>query len=332
MPDVSNRTRRKNGEFDHEQRVQKAIALELDADKLMADVKEGIAKVRNGEEWQKYLSSFADFHQYSLHNAAMIRAQLEDATQVASYKLWASKGVHVKKGEKALRVLAPRMMREEKLDKNGKRILDKDGKDPLVIRGFKSVPVFDRSQTDADEVGFPDPASSHPYNKAMQAQGEAPPGMIEAITDKLVSMGYEVTIGDTGMPGVNGVTFPKERKVIVSQELSPLRRAGTLAHEYGHVILHTEDSGGLHAVSHERSAMEIEAESVSRVLSQSWGIDPDVVDAKSLNYMASWDQGSSEEKLDKILNDTASKLTKHRHDMPFPANPFDLVADVEPAK
>ena len=30
MPDVSNRTRRKNGEFDHEQRVQKAIALELD--------------------------------------------------------------------------------------------------------------------------------------------------------------------------------------------------------------------------------------------------------------------------------------------------------------
>jgi antirestriction protein ArdC len=330
VPDVSQRKRKAvpgsshNGEFDREERKQKAVALELDANKLMADVKEGIAKVRSGAEWQKYLDSFSDFHQYSLHNAALIRAQLEEATQVASYKLWESKGVHVKKGEKALRVLAPRMYKSDDLDKDGKNI--------LKIAGFRPVPVFDRSQTDADEIGFPDPASSHPYNKAMQAQGEAPPGMIEAITDKLVSMGYDVSIGDTGQSGVNGVTYPQKKKVVVNQDLSPLRRAATLAHEYGHVMLHTEDSGGLHTVSHERSAMEIEAESMSYVLSTAWGIDPDVVGAKSLNYFASWAQGSSEEKLDKILSDAAGKLTKHRTEMPFPANPFDLAPDVNQAE
>lgn len=68
---------------------------------------------------------------------------------------------HVRKGEKAIWILAPitRKIREE--DDHGKI------RDKVIVSGFKSVPVFNVSQTDGADLPAPWPTmtTGHPSHE-----------------------------------------------------------------------------------------------------------------------------------------------------------------------
>src|SRR3989338_9943028 len=93
--------------------------------------------VRKTAGFQQYLDTMAKFWQYSYHNQLLIHFALPSATRVAGFKTWSSLGRRIKKGSKALKILAPvtRIEKEEE-----------------VIVNFHPVNVFDLSQTEGQEL------------------------------------------------------------------------------------------------------------------------------------------------------------------------------------
>ena len=73
----------------------------------------------------------------SLHNSCMVISQCaepETTLLVGGYQQWLKAGRQVKKGEKALYILAPRM--------------GKNDKDESVCKGFTTIAVFSLDQTE----------------------------------------------------------------------------------------------------------------------------------------------------------------------------------------
>src|SRR5690242_12031020 len=100
-----------------------AVGLE----ELHARLREAVEALESGEQWQAWLQFASGFHRYSFNNLLLIMAQRPDATAVASYRTWQAKGRQVRKGETALRVLAPILRRTTVLDDLGRPELGEDG-------------------------------------------------------------------------------------------------------------------------------------------------------------------------------------------------------------
>ena len=85
----------------------------------------------SSEKYTQYLKTMAKFHTYSLNNTILISMQRPDATLVTGYERWKSMGRQVKKGEKAIRIIAPTTIKEKrqqkKLDEENKPVLDENG-------------------------------------------------------------------------------------------------------------------------------------------------------------------------------------------------------------
>lgn len=83
-------------------------------EKLTAQVDDGIrdllGEMQQGksDRLQRYFEFSARFHRYSVHNQLLIYLQCPQATFVAGYRKWQEMGYQVAKGERGIRILAPR--------------------------------------------------------------------------------------------------------------------------------------------------------------------------------------------------------------------------------
>ena len=94
----------------------------------------GIQELFDSDRYKAYLTTMAKFHNYSFNNTLLIAMQ--GGQLVAGFNKWKDTFHRtVKKGEKGIKILAPApykvKQKMEKLDEQGKPILDKDGK-PLT--------------------------------------------------------------------------------------------------------------------------------------------------------------------------------------------------------
>ncbi len=100
-------------------------------DELVAAVEAG-----KSEQLKAYLAAMGRFHRYSLGNQLLISFQRPDATRVTGYRTWMQLGRRVKRGEKAIRIMAPIVWRTKNEDEDEK------------VVSFRSACIFDVSQTD----------------------------------------------------------------------------------------------------------------------------------------------------------------------------------------
>ena len=126
---------------------------------ITARLEQGVQNLFSSDQFTEYLKTMSRFHKYSTRNTVLIHMQRPDATLVAGYRSWETKfGRHVKKGEKAIKILAPvpftKREEKEKLDPTTNQpILGEDGL-PVVeyterqLARFKVTHVFDAKQTD----------------------------------------------------------------------------------------------------------------------------------------------------------------------------------------
>ena len=142
----------------------------------------------SSEKYTQYLKTMAKFHTYSLNNTILISMQRPDATLVTGYERWKSMGRQVKKGEKAIRIIAPTTIKEKrqqkKLDEENKPVLDENG-DPemeeveVPIQKYKVTNVFDISQKEGDSIETLDAveltAGVENYAEFLQAVGKVAP-------------------------------------------------------------------------------------------------------------------------------------------------------------
>jgi hypothetical protein len=228
---------------------------------LISQLTKGIAALTSSSAWERYLQVQSQFHRYSFGNCLLIATQCPEATQVAGFHAWRKMGRFVRKGEKALFILAPMVYKasDEATDNDPER----------VIRGFKWVGVFDVSQTDGDDL----PQVCH------RLTGDDPNGIYGRLVAVAQSLGF--TVHDVPIPGeANGECSHQTKTIRIEVTNTAAQRAKSLAHEIAHAILHAEYS--------DRALAELEAESVAWVICQSLGLD---TSDYSFGYVASWSGG-----------------------------------------
>src|ERR1700747_988330 len=76
-------------------------------DEVFARLEQAVGAIQDSESFQAYLRMQAKFHRYSPNNVVLILAQRPDASVVAGYNRWLELHRYVKKGEKAIKILAP---------------------------------------------------------------------------------------------------------------------------------------------------------------------------------------------------------------------------------
>lgn len=236
-----------------------------DRSELLTALKEGISQLTTSDEWQRYLDNQARFYKYSPNNVMLILAQRHNATQVASFNAWKRMGRWVRKGEKAIWIVAP-MTYKAKDDEH------QDDEQRRVLRGFKWVPTFDISATDGQDL----PEVCH------QLSGDDPDGLFVRLTAVADSIGFHVEDAELD-GGVNGDCSHSERRIRVEATNSPAQRVKTLAHELAHAILHGE--------AHDRALAELEAESTAYIVCRSLGIDSGDY---SFGYVSGWAGGGDQ--------------------------------------
>ena len=119
---------------------------------IAANVKALIKQLEEGhsEGLTAYLTAMGRFHNYSFGNILEIARQKPSATRVAGMYAWNQLGRRVTKGEKGIRILAPMTgIRRKKADEATKDVRTQN---QSVLVGFRSVYVFDVSQTEGLEL------------------------------------------------------------------------------------------------------------------------------------------------------------------------------------
>lgn len=74
---------------------------------LFNQLETGLTQLLASERWCDYLQTQARFYSYSFNNVLLILEQCPSASQIAGYRTWQQLGRQVKKGEKAIQILAP---------------------------------------------------------------------------------------------------------------------------------------------------------------------------------------------------------------------------------
>ena len=225
----------------------------------------GLKNLLDSENWKEYLKTLSRFHQYSFNNCILIKMQYPEASRVAGYKTWQSMGRQVRKGEKAISILAPCPH---------KKTIEVEKEDGTVeikavsFTTYRAVNVFDIAQTDGKEL----------------------PTVCNTLTGDVD--GYErlrkVLAGVAPVPvededitgGAHGYYSFADSRIAIKRGMSEAQTIKTTVHEIAHSMMHGKDS--------DREQAEVEAESVAYTVCQYLGIDSGDY---SFGYLAGWSDG-----------------------------------------
>ena len=283
-----------------------AEARKAEMEAMTAKLENGVKDIFSSDGYKEYLNFCAKLPRYSVNNQILIMLQKPEATMCQSFGGWKDMNRHVKKGEKGIRILAPapyKMEREQdKLDSNGKAILDKDGepvkeKVEVTINAFKPVSTFDISQTEGDPI---------PTIGVAELIGsvEGYKTRLEAIQDVVpVPITFENIES-----GAKGYFHLEENRIAVQEGMSEAQTVKTIIHEAAHQALHSKEAFDSSAEKKSKNQKETEAESVAYVVCQHYGID---TSDYSFAYVATWSEGKEVPELKASLDTirrTASDL------------------------
>ena len=248
----------------------------------------GIQELFESERYKAYLTTMSKFHSYSFNNTLLIAMQ--GGQLVAGYNKWRDDfHRNVKKGEKAIKVLAPAPFKAkkevQKLDAQGRPVMGKDGKpvtevQEIQVPAFKIVSVFDVSQTEGEplpSIGVEELTGSvERYGEFFKALEQTSP----------------VPIGFEDIPsGSHGYYHLTEKRIAIQAGMSELQTLKTAIHEIAHSKLHAIDPEAPAIEQADRPdsrTREVQAESVAYAVCQHYGLD---TSDYSFGYVAGWSSG-----------------------------------------
>ena len=173
-------------------------------------LKEAAEQLLTSEGWRRWVHvrSRNGLARYSVNNQLLIALACPDATFVAGFRAWLDLGYCVRKGEKAIRILAPMALKPR----------DDEDDEPKVV--FRSVAVFDRQHV--DPLDGVEPAPLEPPCEALT--GASHVHLIEPLVSFADSLGFTVSFAT--IPGSAGGYCDAKAKRIVVDDQSPANRAG----------------------------------------------------------------------------------------------------------
>ena len=293
--------------YTFEQRDAADLARREVLEQMHADLASKLATFDDRDAWQRWLKFAAGFHQYSFANTCLIYMAKPEATLVAGYQSWLAKGHQVRRGEKAIPILAPVTRLVPLEDAHGSPILDANGRQITrrQMLGVRVAHVFDASQVD------PPPQTERPQPALLT--GQAPPGLWDSLAQLVADEGFTVTRGDCG--GANGYTNFAAKEVRVRADVDDAQSVRTLCHEAAHLL--TMDAGDIatYGDRHCRGILEVIAESTAYLVTQAHGLD---AAQYTFNYVAGWAvEAAGRDKdlrsLDQVVRQTGERVITAAH-------------------
>ena len=247
---------------------------------LEQKLQQGVAEFFTSDRYAQLLLIMSKFHSYSFNNCLLIAMQCPHASYVTGYSNWkTSFNRIVRKGEKAIRIIAPCPYKSK----------DKDTGEEKEQLYFRTASVFDVSQT----MQIPETE-------------EIPLGLAEltgtvADYDKLLEAIISVSpvpVFFEDIPGeAKGYFSETEGKIVIKQGMSQAATLKTACHELTHACLHNSQALGDEKRS--RETKEIEAESTAFMLCNLLGVDSSDY---TFEYVAGWEGKDNMKALTSSMN------------------------------
>lgn len=241
-------------------------------------IEQACRELLSSEGWRRFAETRAAFHKYSFGNCMLIAMQRPDAMQVAGFKAWQSLGRQVRKGERAIRILAPMVVKEH--DASGAETGD-------VFTLFRAVPVFDVAQTDGEPL---------PQAPREPITGDSHAVYLDTLREFARSLGLIVYEYELTSEHCQGFYDAAGKRIVISPRLTPNGKVRTLVHELAHAL-------GVGYAEYGREVAEVIVETATIVVCGALGLD---TSGESIRYIAGWGEQDLEairrhaEKVDEI--------------------------------
>lgn len=212
------------------------------------------------------------FHSYSFNNLMLAWFQKKDFEVLAGMKQWNKLARSVRKGEKAIYILAPCWSSKKKTEDGEEEKKPARSGRPLF---FKSVKVFDIKQTEGKPVNW-DALTGAGFIRADGEDGGA--ATWETLKAFTAAAGFTVEEKNTAQAGgwISG------KSIAIHSEISPAAKCAVLLHELGHYkYAHQTDAGA----GMSKEVKEAEAEIFSYITGQCFGINNEFTGAYLAAYM-----------------------------------------------
>lgn len=271
----------------------------IEAGSLIKEAYNGIKLIRNSEDYKRWLIFYDGFHQYSFRNTMLIYMQNPSASLCAGFNTWKNKKRYVKAGEKGLKILAPiteTVLREVPvLDDDGKPILDENGKEQtkkvkekVFTNKFYVTSTFDISQTEGEPI--PELSYSGTSEKIENY------GALKKVLEEIAPFPVEYT--DELQEGCDGRFSYTAEQIYIRNDMEEAKTVEVLIHEIGHAYMHDktrfEEAKEHLKVISDRDSREIQAESLSYIVTHKLGLD---TSGFSFPYIAAWSSNHTEQEI-----------------------------------
>lgn len=234
------------------------------------------------DEIRRFLDFQSKLRKRSFHNSLLIYIQKPSATHVEGFRTWQEKfGRQVKKGAKAISILAPR---SPKKDKTRQEDDDSDVDQQVKRKNFMffvPVNVFDISDTE------PIPGKEHLYSTepewhASNTPNEKAENISKYATQLATEMGVRMT-QDTAQRGEQG--WAAGDHINITSNVSGVNKAATIIHEIAHELMHFKKSSVFFIEpAPSKAEKELQAESVSYIVLRHY----DLPAQHQATYLALW--------------------------------------------
>jgi len=202
------------------------------------------------------------FYAYSMNNYLLASMQRSGFTLLAGFNTWKKKERHIKKGEKAIWILAPMTGKKKQSLADS---LEDELEATVEFIYFKPVPVFDVSQTDGKPVEIGCSSLIEPTGVDFEKLAELAPVKV-SVQPAAFANGY--TTGTI---------------IVITEKENVAAMVATLIHEWAHIELgHTGVTAHMESIP--RDIKELEAEAVSYIVCSFLGIK----NKKSALYLGNW--------------------------------------------
>lgn len=251
------------------------------------------------DELLNFMRFSAQFYTYSMNNQLLIWLSAPTARFVAGFHDWKAKGRSVKKGAKAVRILAPLTAPDREAAPGA------DGRHPLKIVGFKYVSVF----ADFDTEGEPLPTADF---MTVRGGNDKERAMLDALSRAAPVPVEWHTEEDNAAHG-----WTDGGRIVLNRprcEAEPAHAVRVFFHEWAHVVLHFQAQGKRAEDCPDRKTRELEADAAAYVLSHFHGVDaaPQVAD-----YITNWGGDplklhASLTRIQKAVSQIMARLEQHK--------------------
>lgn len=217
--------------------------------------------------WRRWVGARAVFHSYSLQNTLLLAYQCAargiTPTRVGGFRAWLKLGRCVRKGEVALWVMAPMPIKQR----------ERDPEEPAEKRLlFRSVPVFELSQTDV--LPGVEPAPLEPPSVAIDGDSHAHLlARLDALAGELgYFMSYAELDADRG-----GFCDYRAKRIVIEDRQAPNAKVRVAIHELAHAL-------GVSSKRFGRDRAEVIVECAAFIVCSGLGLP---TDGESVPYLAS---------------------------------------------